>query len=94
MKAFDEVQRLRGERTWTGWLLQLIQKEHPDNQVIKDEIATLPQKKEKVKKPKKEKKAKVEVSAPTTEKPAEQTAQPTQEQMTAAGVSSPEMRKS
>lgn len=94
LKAFDEVQRLRGERTWTGWLLQLIAKEHPDNQVIKDEIANLPKKKAKAEKPRKEKKAKSSKKAKAEKTDKEQQPQPTQEQMTAAEVSAPETRKS
>jgi len=46
-KAYDEIAKLKGDRTWTGWLLQLMQQEYPDNKVIQDEIANLPKKVEK-----------------------------------------------
>ena len=65
-RAYDEILKLKGERTWTKWLLELMSIENPTNEVLTDELLELVKPKtEKPKtqpKPKKEK-AKVAVEA-------------------------------
>ena len=57
-KAYDEIQKLKGVRTWTGYVIELALLENPQNQVLTDELANLPKKEVKEQKPKAEKKAK------------------------------------
>jgi len=56
--AYDEIQKLKGERTWTRWALEMALIEHPDNEVIKAELENQPKKEPKPEKPKKAKKSK------------------------------------
>lgn len=62
-KAYDEIQKLKGDRTWTGYVIELALLENPQNQVLADELANLPKKEVKEQKPKAEKKAKKEKKA-------------------------------
>ncbi|GAH64060.1 unnamed protein product [marine sediment metagenome] len=57
-KAYDEIQKLKGDRTWTDYVIELALLENPQNQVLTDELANLPKKEVKEQKPKAEKKAK------------------------------------
>ena len=70
-KAYDEIQKLKGGRTWTGYVIELALLENPQNQVLTDELANLPKKEVKEQKPKakKEKKGKaaVETEVPSAE---------------------------
>jgi len=56
-KAYDEIQRLKGEETWTRFIIRCVLAKVGDNSTLKDELASLPEPKEP--KPKAEKKAKV-----------------------------------
>lgn len=67
-KAYDEIQKLKSDRTWTGYLIELVLLENPRNQVLTDELANLPKKEVKEQKPKAEKKAKKEKKAAKSEK--------------------------
>jgi len=65
-KAYDEIQKLKGDRTWTGYVIELALLENPQNQVLTDELANLPKKEVKEQKPKAEKKAKKEKKGKAT----------------------------
>jgi len=67
-KAYDEIQKLKGDRTWTGYVIELALLENPQNQVLTDELANLLKKEVKEQKPKAEKKAKKEKKAAKNEK--------------------------
>ena len=58
-KAYDEIQRLKGEETWTRFIIQCVLAKAGDNSILKDELASLT-KESKEQKPKAEKKAKKE----------------------------------
>ena len=67
-KAYDEIQRLKGEETWTRFIIQCVLAKVGDNSILQDELASLT-KEPKAEKPKakKEKKAKVEKAEPEPE---------------------------
>jgi hypothetical protein len=48
-KAYDEIQRLKGEETWTKFIIECVQAKVGDNSILQDELANLP--KPKVPKP-------------------------------------------
>ena len=56
-KAYDEIQRLKGNRTWTQYVLEGMVILHPKNQILEDEYKAS-QKEPKTPKPKAEKKKK------------------------------------
>lgn len=56
-KAYDEVIKLKGDQTWTHFVLDAIERHVGGNEVLKAELEALPKKAEP--KPKPEKKAKV-----------------------------------
>ena len=66
-RAYDEIQMLRGERTWTKYLLELMTLENPQNEVLTAELLELG--KPKTERPKAEEKpAKIKgIKAETTE---------------------------
>lgn len=70
-KAYDEIQKLKSDRTWTGYLIELVLLENPRNQVLTDELANLPKKKakkeKKVAKSEKVEKAEAETEVPSAE---------------------------
>ena len=70
--AYDELQKIKANRTWTGYMLQLALLEQPDNETLKSELANLP--KHEPKEQKATKKAKA-----TKGKIAEAAEQPSQE---------------
>ena len=83
-RAYDEILKLKGERTWTKWLLELMSIENPTNEVLTDELLELVKPKtEKPKtqpKPKKEKaKVAVEAEAEVIAKAVEAEAEPAPE---------------
>ncbi len=51
-KAYDEIQRLKGEETWTRFIIQCVLAKVGDNSILQDELASLT-KEPKVEKPKK-----------------------------------------
>jgi len=58
-KAYDEIQRLKGEETWTKFIIECVLAKVGDNITLRDELANLPKPKEpKPPKPKAEKKRK------------------------------------
>jgi len=63
-RAYDEIQRLKGNRTWTQYVLESMVILHPKNDILTDEYEASKkepkQQKPKAEKPKKEKKAKAE----------------------------------
>jgi len=70
-KAYDEIQRLKGEETWTRFIIQCVLAKVGDNSILQDELASL-EEKPKAKKPKapaKVKKDKAKVEEPTIEQP-------------------------
>ena len=66
-KAYDEILRLKGEETWTRFIIQCVLAKVGDNSILQDELASLTTKAEKPKAPAKVKKGKVE--EPTIEQP-------------------------
>jgi len=73
-KAYDEIQRLKGEETWTRFIIQCILAKVGDNSILQDELASLVKEpkaeKPKVEKPKKVKatrKGKAKVQEPAAE---------------------------
>ena len=58
--AYDEIQRLKGEETWTRFIIQCVLAKVGDNSILQDELASLT-KEPRAEKPKakKEKQAKV-----------------------------------
>ena len=63
-KAYDEIQKLKGNRTWTQYVLEGMVILHPKNPILEDEYQAL----QKEPKPKAEKKAKKEKKAAKSEK--------------------------
>jgi hypothetical protein len=58
-KAYDEIQRLKGELTWARFTIECVLARVGDNSILQDELANLPKPKEpKPPKPKAEKKGK------------------------------------
>jgi hypothetical protein len=55
-KAYDEIQRLKGEETWTKFIIECALAKVGDNSILQDELSNLPKPKEP--KPKAEKKGK------------------------------------
>lgn len=51
-KAYDEIQKLKGKRTWTRWALEMALLENPDNDALKAELASLSKHEPKAEKPK------------------------------------------
>jgi len=82
-RAYDEIQSLKGEETWTRFIIQCVLAKVGDNSILQDELADLT-KEPKAEKPKKVKatrkgKAKVqESSAEVTEEPA---GEPTEDEL-------------
>jgi len=68
-KAYDEIQRLKGEETWTRFIIQCVLAKVGDNSILQDELKSLVKEpkepKPKAEKPKKVKKAKAEKKAKT-----------------------------
>lgn len=60
-KAYDEISNLKGDRTWTKWLLFLMLLENPTNEVLNNELLGFT--KLKLEAEPKPKKAKVEAKA-------------------------------
>ncbi len=56
-KAYDEIQKLKAEETWTRFIIQCVLAKVGDNSILQDELASLV-KEPKEQKPKAEKKAK------------------------------------
>lgn len=58
-KAYDEIQRLKGEETWTRFIIECVRAKVGNNTILQDELATLLQEAEarkvKTEKPKAEK---------------------------------------
>lgn len=68
-KAYDEIQRLKGEETWTRFIIQCVLAKVGDNSILQDELASL------VKEPRAEKpakKGKTEVAVDTEVSSAEE----------------------
>jgi len=61
--AYTEIQRLKGDETWTKFIIECVIAKAGDNSILKDELASLPEPKEP--KPKAEKKAKGKKAAKT-----------------------------
>lgn len=40
-KAYDEIQRLKGEETWTRFIIQCVLAKVGDNSILQDELAGL-----------------------------------------------------
>ena len=40
-KAYDEIQRLKGEETWTRFIIQCVLAKVGDNSILQDELASL-----------------------------------------------------
>ena len=57
-KAYDEIQRLKGEETWTRFIVQCVLAKVGDNSILQDELASLT---------KEPKKAAVEAEVPSAE---------------------------
>jgi len=57
-KAYDEIQRLKAEETWTKFIIECVLAKVGDNSILQDELASL------VKEPKK---AAVETEVPSAE---------------------------
>ena len=62
-KAYDEILTLKGDRTWTRWLVELMLLQNPTNEILQGEFSELTKTKEE--KPKAEPKA----EKPKAEKP-------------------------
>ena len=60
--AYDEIRRLKGQRTWSGYVLGLTLLENPENKILNDELANLTKHKPNGKK------AKASKSEPKTKK--------------------------
>jgi len=76
-KAYDEILTLKGERTWTRWLVELMLEEIPTNEILQSEFSELTKTKEE--KPKAEPKAekpKVELKPKKAKVKAEAKAEP------------------
>ena len=43
-KCYDEIQKLKADRTWTRWAVEMALLEHPDNETLKAELDSLPKK--------------------------------------------------
>lgn len=54
-RAYDEILKLKGKVTWTRWAVEMALLEHPDNETLKTELASLPKHEPKDKKEKKTK---------------------------------------
>ena len=66
-KAYDEILKLKGERTWTKWLLELMLLEKPGHEVLYTELSDLTKLKAEPK-PKKAKAEKAKVERAKAEK--------------------------
>ena len=65
-KAYDEIQRLKGEETWTKFIIECVLAKVGDNSILQDELASL-EEKPKAEKPAKKGKARVEAQVPSAE---------------------------
>jgi len=66
-KAYDEIQRLKEEETWTRFIIQCVLAKVGDNSILKDELKSLV-KEPKAEKPKKGKtEAEAETEVPSAE---------------------------
>lgn len=82
-KAYNEIQRLKGEETWTRFIIQCVLAKVGDNSILQDELASLTKepKAEKPKKVKATRKSKAKVQEPAAEVTGER--QPTENELKA-----------
>jgi len=91
-KAYDEIQRLKGEEIWTRFIIQCVLAKVGDNSILQDELASLT-KEPKAEKPKAKKGKKVveaEVPGESTEDIATEVSEPTEAELKAIKEGRPE----